>query len=477
MSATDSSDPGAPRVALLARQGAAREQLRAALVGAGAQIVLEADPNGLDVHVLAASPLHAVLVALEPEIEDALARLDPALGNPDLIVIYDEADLARSREGWDAQRWARHLTAKLHGHRNVLPPGAEVEPPQSPEPGRPQAPAFVEDGALDLHLDEAVAQSTSLPDEHVFGAVLSVAGESAEPQPADAFSFDAESWTPPPAPARLALVDDLVPADASTDDAPSVATGAVPPPVAAPAAVPDAPNSSRFPHLSLVEDFEVVTPVRGEPMAPPPLPPGFGSLNLELESLEQPEAASADPDAAGSKVPGAVLLFAGIGGPDAVRRVLAGLPASLELPVLVHLRLDGGRYDNLTKQIQRISPLPVVLARAGMAARAGYVYVVPDDVAADAGNGGMVVFAEGKTDVLALLAALPPSKTAVLLLSGADAALAEPALMLAARGALVSGQSLHGCYDWAAAKELEQKGGTTASPEDLALRLIEHIGG
>jgi chemosensory pili system protein ChpB (putative protein-glutamate methylesterase) len=475
VSAIDSGDPGAPRVALLARQGIAREQLRGALISAGAQIALEDDPNALDVGVLAAGRLHAVLVALEPAIEDALTRLDPVLGDPDLIVIYDEADLASSREGWDAQRWARHLAAKLHGHGNVLPPGAEVELPQSPEPGRPQAPAFVEDGALDLHLDEAVAQSASLPDEHVFGAVLSVAGEDAEPQPADAFSIDAESWTPPPAPARLALVEDIVPVDDSRDDARAIA--AAPLTIAA----PDTSRASSFPHLSLVEDVEEVTPVRGEPMVPPPLPPplppGFGSLNLELESLELPEAASEDPDATGSKVPGAVLLFAGIGGPDAIRRVLAGLPVSLGLPVLVHLRLDGGRYDNLTKQIQRISPLPVMLARAGTAARAGYVYVVPDDVAADAGNGGMVAFAEGRTDVLALLAALPPSRAAVLLLSGADAALAEPALMLAARGALVSGQSLHGCYDWAAAKELEQKGGATASPEDLALRLIEHIGG
>ncbi|WDS37508.1 chemotaxis protein CheB [Pseudoxanthomonas sp.] len=476
MSAIDSGDPGAPRVALLARPGIAREQLRGALVGAGAQIALEDDPNVLDVHALAASAPHAVLVALEPAIEEALARLDPVLGDPGLVVIYDEADLASSREGWDAQRWARHLAAKLHGHRNVLPPGAEIELPQSPEPGRPQAPALVDDAALDLHLDEAVVQSASLPDQHVFGAAPSVAGEDMEPQPEGAFSIDAESWTPPPAPARLALVDDIVPVGDSADDASAAVAETIPPLAAVPAAS-DASATSSFQHLSLVEDFEVVTPVRGEPMAPPPLPPGFGGLTLELESLELPEAEVADPDATGSKVPGAALLFAGIGGPDAVRRVLAGLPVSLELPVLVHLRLDGGRYDNLTKQIQRVSPLPVVLARVGMAARAGYVYVVPDDVAAEAGNGGMVVFAEGSTDVLALLAALPPGRTAVLLLSGADAALAEPALMLAARGALVSGQSLHGCYDWAAAKELERKGGTTASPEDLALRLIEHIGG
>jgi chemosensory pili system protein ChpB (putative protein-glutamate methylesterase) len=296
--------------------------------------------------------------------------------------------------------------------------------------------------------------------------------DDAEPQPEGAFSIDAESWTPPPAPDRLALVDDVAPAMALDDETPAAAAQSAPPPLPG---APVAPKPSSFAHLSLVEDFEVVTPVRVEPMAPPPLPPGFGSLSLELESLEEPDAAPADQDATGSKVPGAVLLFAGIGGPDAVRRVLAGLPVSLELPVLVHLRLDGGRYDNLTKQIQRISPLPVLLAHAGMAARAGYVYVVPDDVAADA-SGGTVVFAEGRTDVPAMFGALPPDRTAVLLLSGADAHYAEPALMLGARGALVAGQSLQGCYDWAAAKALEHGGGNTATPEELAKRVIEHLG-
>lgn len=469
MSATDSDVLAAPRVALLARQGKAREQLRGALVGAGAQIALEEDPNVLDVEVLSASRPQAVLVALEPAIEDALSRLDPVLGDPRLTVIYDEADLASSREGWDAQRWARHLSAKLHGHGDVLPPGAEAELPQSPEPGRPQVPAFVEDAVLEQHLNQAAAQSGSLPDEAVFGGSLSLVDDDAAAQPADAFQIDLENWTPPPSPPRLDVVDEMLIDDAAaTRDAQVSEIPASPP--GAPASLPS------ISHLSLLEDFEVVTPARADPAEPPPLPPGFGSLNLELESLELPEEASQAPDALGAKVPGAALLFAGIGGPDAVRRVLAGLPVSLASPVLVHLRLDGGRYDNLAKQIQRISPLPVLLARAGMGARAGYVYVVPGDVAANA-VGGVVNFAEGHTDIPTLLGALPPDRTAVLLLSGADAALVEPALMAAARGALVGGQSLHGCYDWTAAQALEQKGGATSSPEALAQRLFEHFGG
>ena len=62
------------------------------------------------------------------------------------------------------------------------------------------------------------------------------------------------------------------------------------------------------------------------------------------------------------------MLFAGIGGPDAVRKLLAELPPDLSRPVLVQLRLDGGRYDNLVKQLERVSALPVLLAKAGEAA-------------------------------------------------------------------------------------------------------------
>lgn len=461
MSATDSGLPAAVRVALLAREGQARQQLRGALLGAGAQIALEDDPNVLDADALLASQPHAVLVALEPAIEEALLRLDRVLADPGLTVIYDEADLAASRQGWDAQRWSRHLAAKLHGHRNVLPPGAEAELPQAPAPGRPQAPALVEDAALEQHLDRAAAQSGSLPDEHGLGSTPTLA--DAQAQPADAFAIDPGTWTPPPLPARLELVDDPVPSfQADAPDPTSLAPGAA-----------GAPPISQ---LSLVEDFQVVLPARAEPTVPPPLPPDFGALKLELEALEPAEPAATAEHAVGWPAAGAVLLFAGIGGPDAVRRVLAALPSSLPLPVLVHLRLDGGRYDNLAKQIQRVSPLPVSLARAGMAARAGHVYVVSEEVAAEA-VGGTVRFVAGRTDVPVLLGALPPDRTAMLLLSGADPAHAEPALMLGAQGALVGGQSLQGCYDWAAAKALEQGGGATASPEALAQRVIEHLGG
>ena len=63
------------RVALLARPGPACDNLQSALRQAGADLVLVADPTAGDpAAVVAASP-QAVLVALEPSVEDALEKM------------------------------------------------------------------------------------------------------------------------------------------------------------------------------------------------------------------------------------------------------------------------------------------------------------------------------------------------------------------------------------------------------------------
>ena len=115
------------RVALLARPGEACERLRAALREAGGDIVLEADPSTIDPQALRAAAVETVLVALDPAVEDALEKFDDVLSDRAIEVIFDEADLAARREGWDAARWVRHLSAKLHRHDDVLPPGREPD--------------------------------------------------------------------------------------------------------------------------------------------------------------------------------------------------------------------------------------------------------------------------------------------------------------------------------------------------------------
>ncbi|WP_218569461.1 chemotaxis protein CheB [Pseudomonas sp. Hp2] len=405
MSASNPAGEAKP-VALLGRAGPARERLREALALAGAHVVLEDEPAAVDAQALRDAEPVAVLVALEPAIEDALDALEPALSAPGLTVIFDEADLAARREGWDAQRWARHLAAKLHGHGDVLPPGAEVEPAFLPEPGLPVTPAQLHSHhPVDAHLEAA------------------------------AFELD------------------RVPGDALFDPVDVPGPGAGPAVVAAPAPVQALGDSSTWGLVDVAVDET------------PRVARDFSDLatgDLALVAIEEEESGSPA---------GAVLVIAGIGGPDAIRRLLSALPAEFPRAVLVRMALNGGQYGNLVRQMGRVSTLPVELGEAGLPIRPGKVYILSDGVSVAEAEGGLA-FVAGD-DAAALVASLPAADSAVLLLSGASETLVESVLAAAQAGAWVAGQSVDGCYDPAAASRLALHGRPTADPSQLAQALAE----
>lgn len=563
------------RVALLARPGEACEKLRAALREAGGDIVIEADPSTLDPMQLRVAAVETVLVALDPAVEDALEKFDDVLADRAIEVIFDEADLAARREGWDAARWVRHLAAKLHRHDDVLPPGREPEDDE--EPAAPQAIDIDVESLDDVSLDVVSLEAVSLdavadlPDVLDMPAVdgIDVAGmelEAVSIEGLDAVeTFDAgdgfdtlelPSSTPAPiefdAPkveattdfgGGLSFTDDLDALDFDASDAPDA-------PIAAPV----------FERGTDVQDFDALLrdigigandddtaaadatpvpefqPVEFVPKEVPPsldfdIPsldaptakeaelamPDFSALSLEsvsnmpsahtatekatdapvapkfkqhdLSELERrisslslvgdeaqpaaaPVAAPAPDDDVEAPVAdidarGAVVILAGIGGPDAVRQILTGLPAGFPRAVLISQRLDGGRYDRLVQQMARAASLPVLLAEASLRIAPGTVYIVPPELGVDADAG--LQFAAGAS----LIDALPADDSAVFLLSGADAALVDAALAHAARGALVAGQSPEGCYDAAAPLALAARGGTAGTPSELVQSLLQ----
>ena len=398
------------RVALLARPGQAREHLRSALHEVGAEIVLEDDPNAIDARTLGDAAPQVVLVALEPAIEEGLEKLDAVLVDPAVAVIFDEADLAARRQGWEAQRWTRHLAAKIHGHADVLPPGREEEPSLDLEPGLPITPAQLHDGdSMERHMEEAVDLAWELPqDDFAYSPPTTPAAPV----------VDADEWLRTAAPRE-----------------------------------PEAPVAPPMPEPSMA--------------TPPPIGGSTSGIKLEL-SLEPLDPALA----VGPRQPGAVLAFAGIGGPDAVRKLLAELPSDFPRPLIVHLKLDGGRYDNLVRQMARVSQMPVSLAEADHPALPGHVYVLPGDVSLGLDKGA-VNFQSGG-DLREAVAQLPPKDSGLVLLSGSDTHWVEIASKLAAQGAWVAGQSTDGCYDPAASQALAARGGQLASPIDIAHELTGH---
>ncbi len=436
-----SETQAAPAVALLARPGAARERLREALSHADVQLVLEDDPNTLEARVLQEARPQFVVIALEAAIEDALERLEAVLSAPGLTLVFDEAELAARRDGWEAQRWGRHLSAKLHGHQQVLPPGAEEEPSLQLEPGHPAPAPAPQEEALQPHLEQALSWADEVPADTLYSPPVQLHEPIALEQ-------------------ALAALQPVVPEPLQAPALPSLAETA--------SAVPPLPPVS-FDHTawSLVEDeadadASATAPHHAAVEAPLP---SFDTGHLSLVDLD-----AAAPVGARA---GSLLVLAGIGGPDALRRLLGALPPSLCVPVLVHMRLDGGRYGNLVKQMARVSPLPVQLAEAGQRATPGEVHVLADDIGLQAASDGLHFVSDAQGIAIA---ALPADHTALVLLSGADLAHVGPALDLAAAGAWVAGQVGEGCYDPAAATAVVAAGMVAGEPQELAQAIAARWG-
>lgn len=487
------TESGAPRVVLLAREGEARDRLGEALAQAGAEVALVADPVSADPGEAVASKPQAVLVALEPAIEEALERYDALLSDPGITVIFEEAELAAQRTGWDAARWVRHLAAKLHRHDDVLPPGADAGDDFQPSPGPLPPPRDAAGLDIAAFTDEAQQLADDVPrDQGLDGDVrldgladdLSLADDApageAPPEPGYDVAEELQSDADADAVAIDFLSEDTLALEALPDDAAA-------PPFAAGDGADDAqdtiaprPAGDAADHgggielvdvdalLASVESLETGAQDASQPAAPPT--PG-----VDLEALEARISALslADVDSYGhGPERGAVLVEGGLGGPDAVRQLLAAIPEGFPRPVLVRLQLDGGRYDRLVKQMERAAQLPVALAEAGHEAEAGTVYFVPPDISLQRGGGGLVFVAD-KDGVRPLLDALPARDSALLLMSGSSLESVDAGMTGAASGLLVAGQSLDGCYDATASTALIARGAGTGLPADLAAQLAE----
>lgn len=171
---------------------------------------------------------------------------------------------------------------------------------------------------------------------------------------------------------------------------------------------------------------------------------------------------------------GAVLILAGMGGPDAARQLLKALPPdTLNVPVLLYQHLEAGKYDRFVAQLQKVSNLPVYLAVQGQTAESGQVAVIP------VGVGLNLVASElffGTADSQQeLVAALPAKHSVVIVLSGAAYEAAGAAAHVQSQGGLALAQDPGNCFEPAAAKTLLQQGGKTAKIPALAAMVLEYF--
>jgi chemotaxis response regulator CheB len=267
------------------------------------------------------------------------------------------------------------------------------------------------------------------------------------------------------------------------------------------------PKSLEFGSLSLLdEDSLPVEPVKPKPVAAP----SFDSLNLSLEPLDEtavnakaagaaaaaaakaPAATAAaakpafdigslsletvdfeSPESSGSAMqaaPGAILVVAGMGGPDAVRQFLSHLPATLPVPVLLYQHLEVGKHEPLVDQLAKVSRLPVYLALPGEPAQPGRVAVLPAGMGA-AKDGDGLRFTGGALD--ALLREMPARDSVLVVLSGADTVLIHAAASFRGDGGTAFAQSPDSCFDAAAAQAVASQGAATLPPAQIAEKVAQ----
>lgn len=469
----------AVRIALLARAGKARDQLHAALNEAGANIVAEGDPSQLEPGQVASHRPNFFLVSLEPAMEAALERFDELFAGEDVEVMFDDAEVTAGLDGWDLNRWARHLAHKVLSTSDLMPP----VPAGTPAWGDSVDEEIVLGDDEDEDLSDSVAMDAG-NGRAEGGLDLDVdLGDLALPSalPADApaisqfgeLEFDESvsfsSFTPGEAPSSgldldmadlTAQLESFDKGHARFDDDADLPAQAVRQSVDELIAAVGAQG---------IEEIEAAEAVAATPAPAAAAAPSFDFSKLELAPMD--DAAPAAPGTAATvqaTTTGAVVVLAGLGGPDAVRQLLSSLPETLAVPVLLYQHLEVGKHERLVDQLAKISKLPVQLARDGESAASGRVSLLPAGMTARA-QGDALVFASGA--LAQLLASVSPADSLVIVLSGADAQLVPAILAVRDAGGLVLAQDPEVCFDSAAADAMLREGAAVYPALGLARQI------
>ena len=455
-----------PRVVVLGRAGDAQQQLQQALDAIGAQTLATGEIDQLDPEQMRDAHPDVILVSVDERTDDAsLDRWQSLFDAPGTTVVFDDADVTSHLSGWDLARWARHLAAKVLGRHDVLPPiqaDAERLPVIALQDAHPVAGqsgvAMRTADAFALDLDESVLTMHPAPADSMLDPVGDIDFAALSSQ----FEAEQQRATREDIHAQAApTLDELLKRESSTPDSGGSAS-----PHMSDAAIPGVAASASSSanvksHLVALE----LTPL-GADHAPAKSASRTTDATIDLSSyaLEPLQVVGAVSTAA----TGVIAIVAGLGGPDAVRQLLAGLPATLPVPVLLWQHLDAGKHDRLAQQLAKASPLPVYLAQPGALARPGSVAVMTAGVGVKADSEGWWFKAVEGGIAAALESALGEATSMVMVLSGADGSVVEVAAAHATRGSAVCVQTPDSCFDGAAAAALSMRGMTAASAAQLA---------
>ncbi len=177
----------ASAVALLFDDGELVGQLREALQERGARIVHEGSLAAFSRPLLDACGAEVLVINLDGDDAGALERLHDLVGAGHPRVVFNDAQASRRLSGWDRDRWARHLAAKVLAHDDVDPPRPEDAPQVLQHV--PEAPVESHEAPEPAALQSDVVESAVVGSAVVEPAVVEPAAEL-ETQSVPSVSFE-----------------------------------------------------------------------------------------------------------------------------------------------------------------------------------------------------------------------------------------------------------------------------------------------
>lgn len=110
---------GAPRVAMIYEVPPPKDYLQDALQEADIPLAAMYRVNELD--SLEIPGTDVILVSIDEAMEPYLEKITDFVADTSLPVVFEESEVSRQLEGWDRNRWLRHLRAKLMGSSDTRP--------------------------------------------------------------------------------------------------------------------------------------------------------------------------------------------------------------------------------------------------------------------------------------------------------------------------------------------------------------------
>jgi two-component system chemotaxis response regulator CheB/chemosensory pili system protein ChpB (putative protein-glutamate methylesterase) len=324
-------------IALLTGAWESGVSLREALRALGVPIVYEAPIAALDRVALEHSQANVVVLNLDTRDGPGSNAVYDLLDDPHYRVIINDGDVSGRLAGWDRARWQRHLASKVLGVADVDPPRPPAtEPASVPPPSRPAA--IVAEVADDRRMPEASTAGSmeNMPDERSQSS-LRAKPDAAKPQ-ATAPSDPVET------PAKTKRAETGI-EKISVAKIPTPGRAAESPPIVADAGAT----------LELIPLEKATTP----------------------NKVQHTERETAFDPAAPAKVKRIWVLGASIGGPEAVREFLSGLPHDYPALFLLAQHLGDEFVDMMTHQLAQVTKMTVRTPAHGERVGHGDIVVVP----------------------------------------------------------------------------------------------------